>query len=243
MTERAVSVIVLAYNEAGNLAGAIEDIWSAAMLLDDYEIIIVDDGSTDGTGQIADRLAAQYPEVVALHHPENRGLRAGYETGLAEARMSRVVWLPADREMTHDSIRSIFDAVGSADIVSIYHGNPAAREWFRRLLTFISTLEMNVLFGHDQHYFQGCSVYPTELARSLPRTESGFFVIAEMNLAALDYGLSVVEVPIVHQPRTYGTSSAVGWGRIWHAQMAVLKFWYRQRVRVAFRALGFAEAR
>jgi glycosyltransferase involved in cell wall biosynthesis len=240
VSEREVSILVLAYNEAGNLPGAIDDIRSAAMALDDYEIIVVDDGSTDGTGLVADKLAAKYADVLALHHPENRGLRAGYETGLAEARMRRVVWLPADREMTAGSIERIFEAVGTADIVSLYHGNPAAREWFRRALTFVSTLEMNLLFGHDKKYFQGCTVYPTELARSLPRTEAGFFVMAEQYLAALDYGLSVVEVPIVHQARTYGTSSAVGWGRIWHAQMAVLRFWYRQRVRVAFEAMGFS---
>lgn len=239
MSERGVSILVLAYNEAQNLAGAIDDIRSAAMVLDDYEIIVVNDGSSDGTGYVADRIAAKSADVMALHHPENRGLRAGYETGLAEARMSRVIWLPADREMTSESIRSIFDAVGTADIVSIYHGNPAAREWFRRLLTFVSTLEMNVLFGHELRYFQGTNVYPAELARSLPRTEAGFFVMAEMYLAALDHDMSVIEVPIVHRPRTYGSSSAVSWARIWHAQMAVFRFWWRLRCRPALDILTF----
>jgi len=201
-----------------------------AAKLDDFEVILVDDGSTDGTHSVADHLAATYAFVRVVHHPKNLGLRAGYETGLALAQMGRTVWLPADREIAPFSLRSLFDAVGTADIVSIYHGNPAAREWFRRVLTFVSTEEMNLLFGHQLRYFQGTNVYPTDLARSLPRTEAGFFVMAEMYLAALDHGLSVVEVPIEHQARTYGKSSAVSWGRIWHAQMAVLRFWYRLRI-------------
>jgi dolichol-phosphate mannosyltransferase len=237
MSDRRLSILMLAYNERGNLAGAVRDVQSAATLLDDYEIIVVDDGSTDGTGRLADEIAARNPDVRVLHHDVNRGLRAGYETGLDAARMPYVVWLPCDREMTAASIQRIFGAVGTADIVAIYHGTPAAREWFRRLLTFVSTLEMKVLFGHRLQYFQGTNVYPATLARSLPRTEPGFFVMAEQYLAALDHGLSVVEVPITHQERTYGTSSAVSWGRIWHAQMAVLRFWYRLRMRPAMQLL------
>jgi dolichol-phosphate mannosyltransferase len=238
--DRRVSIIILAYNEAGNIQGAIKDVQSAATVLDDYEILVVDDGSADGTGRVADLIAAHNPDVRVLRHATNRGLRAGYETGLAAARMPRVVWLPADREMTADSIYRLLDAVGTADIVAIYHGNPQAREWFRRVLTWVSTTEMNLLFGHRLRYFQGTNVYPTDLARSLPRTERGFFVMAEQYLAALDHGLSVVEVPIEHRERTYGTSSAVGWGRIWAAQVAVLRFWWRQRVRPLFDVLAYA---
>lgn len=237
MSDRRLSIILLAYNEFGNLAGAVRDVQAAATVLDNYEIIIVDDGSTDGTGRLADEISACNPDIRVLHHDVNRGLRAGYETGLDAARMPYAVWLPTDREMTAASIQRIFGAVGTADIVSIYHGNPAAREWFRRLLTFVSTLEMNLLFGHSLRYFQGTNVYPTTLARSLPRTETGFFVMAEMYLAALDHDLSVLEVPITHQGRTYGTSNAVSWSRIWHAQMAVMRFWWRLRMRPAMQFL------
>lgn len=226
-----LSIIVLAYNEAGNLQGAIRDIQSAALSLDDYEIIIVNDGSTDGTGAAADLIASRNPEVMALHHSENRGLRAGYETGLAEARFSRVIWMPADREITYASICRVFAAVGAAEIVSIYHGNPVAREWFRRVLTWVSTLEINLLCWHNKRYFQGTNIYSTDLARSLPRTESGFLFCAEMYLTALELGYEAVEIPITHQPRTYGQSSAVSWAKIWHAQWAVMKIWWRLKVR------------
>jgi dolichol-phosphate mannosyltransferase len=224
---RALSILVLAFNERDNLAGAVSDIQGAAAVLDDYEIVIVNDGSTDGTGRVADCLAAKHADVRVLHHDVNRGLRAGYETGLDAARMERVIWLPADREMTAASICRIFAAVGSADLVLPYHGNPAARPWFRRLLTWVSTTEINLLLGHRLRYYQGTAVYPTALARALPKTVDGFFFCAEMLVYAMTLGLTYTQVPLTHQERTYGVSKAVSWRRIWDAQLAVLRFWWR----------------
>lgn len=227
---KALTILVLAFNEAGNLAGAIHDIQGAAAVLDDYEIVIVNDGSIDGTDRVAEALAAENSCVRVLHHEWNRGLKAAYETGLAAAHMPRVVWLPADREMTAASICRIFGAIGHADLVLPYHGNPAARPWFRRLLTWISTTELNILLGHQLRYYQGTTVYPTDLARSLPRTVDGFFFCAEMLACAMTLGLSYVEVPLTHQERAYGVSKAVSLSRIWAAQRAVIGFWWRFRL-------------
>jgi dolichol-phosphate mannosyltransferase len=227
---RSLSILMLAFNERGNLAGALRDIQDAATVLDDYEIIIVDDGSTDGTGPLADRLAARHPDVRAYHHAANRGLRAGYETGLEAARMPYVVWLPADREIEQRSLLGIFEQLGEADIVAPYHGTPERRPWPRRLLTWISTTEINVLLGRRLRYWQGPAVYPTHLARALPRTVPGFFFCAEMLACAMSLGLSYVEVPLEHRERTYGVSKAVSWRRIRDAEIAVLGFFWRFRV-------------
>jgi hypothetical protein len=99
---------------------------------------------------------------------------------------------------------------------------------------------LNWLLGHDLNYFQGTVVYPTDLARRLPRTVPGFFFCAEMLCHALDQGLTYVEVPLVHQERQHGVSKAVSWGAIWRAQKLILRLWYRLRVQTACAALGFA---
>lgn len=238
---RGVSIVVLAFNEAANLTGAVREIREAAMVsLDDYEVIVVNDGSTDGTGEIADWLALHWGDVRVVHHPENRGLRAGYETGLSTATLPYAVWLPADREMAPESIAAILRAIGTADLVIPYHGNPSARGWFRRLLTWGSTTQLNGLLGYPLHYWQGTVVYPTELARRLPRTEAGFFFCAEMLAHALDAGLSYVEIPLAHTDRQHGRSKAVGLRQIWRAQTLIVRLWWRLRVRTAAEALGFA---
>ena len=132
--------------------------------------------------------------------------------------------------MAQVSIANILRAVGTADLVIPYHGNPSARPWFRRLLTFVSTLQLNVLLGHRLAYFQGCVAYPTEMARRLPRTESGFFFAAEMLSWALEEGPTYVEVPLIHQERTYGVSKAVSWRAIWRAQCLILRLAFRIHV-------------
>ncbi|MFN8632826.1 MAG: glycosyltransferase family 2 protein [Chloroflexota bacterium] len=228
---RSMSVVIPAYNEAGNLEGAVHDTVHALRTFDDFEVIIVDDGSTDGTGEVADRLASTMPRVKAIHHRPNRGFAASYQTGLKHATMAFFTFVPGDHEVAAESVEEIFNAVGSADVVVPYHGTPWNRTWHRRLLTWICTTQINVLFGYNLKYFQGPAVYPTELARVLPIGTTGFFFATEMLLNALMMGYSCVEVPLVHHERSYGHSKAVKPGNIVDAQITILRLWWSLRIR------------
>jgi dolichol-phosphate mannosyltransferase len=229
MKDRAVTIFVPAFNEAANLEGAVDDAVQAATALADYEILIVDDGSTDGTGPLADALAARRPNVRVIHNPRNLGLARGYRLALEQARMPYFTFVPGDREIQVESIRGILDAVGSADVVVPYHANMQARRWYRRLLTRASTALMNVLFGLKLRYYQGPCVYPTGLARSLPTTTAGFFFLAEMLVQALRAGHSFVEVGLLHQERATGRSKALSVGNVLRALKTVIALWWRIR--------------
>ena len=125
----------------------------------------------------------------------------------------------------------IFAAVGKADIVVPYHGTPWNRAWHRRVLTWICTTQLNILFGRRLKYYQGPAVYPTELARVLPIITTGFFFATEMLVNALVMGYSIVEVPLIHHERTYGQSKAVRGSNIVNAQATILRLWWSLRVR------------
>ena len=98
---RSISVVVPAYNEMGNLEGAVRDVVHALQSFDEFEVIIVNDGSKDGTGEVADRLAEILPNVRVIHHEVNRGFSESYRTGLKNARMSYFTFVPGDHEVAN----------------------------------------------------------------------------------------------------------------------------------------------
>ena len=231
MATRSVTICIPAYNEVASLEGTIKDVLAATASLSDCQIIVVDDGSTDGTGELADALALRNDGVTALHNPTNLGFAAGYSRALAEARMPYFTFVPGDREVSGESVKEILSLIGSADLVIPYHANTHARAWHRRVLTRASTALINLLFGFRLRYYQGPCVYPTALARSLETTTDGFFFLAEMLVQALRRGHSYVEVGLIHQERSYGQSKAVSVRNIARALATVLRLWWRLRVR------------
>ncbi|MBI2756461.1 MAG: glycosyltransferase family 2 protein [Chloroflexi bacterium] len=227
---RALSVVVPAYNEGDNLAGAVSTILEAGRILDEIEVLLVNDGSADHTGAVADRLAGEHPNVTAIHHPRNLGFAAAYHSGLTRATLPYFTFLPGDNEVAPESVRAIFDAIGQADLVVPYHGTPWRRAWHRRILTAVSVGEINLLFGWRMRYFQGPTVYSTDLARRLPVTTGQFFFVTEMLVHALRAGYSYVQVPLTHQERAYGRSKAVAVSNIINAEKTIFHLWWNIRV-------------
>jgi glycosyltransferase involved in cell wall biosynthesis len=226
-TARRVSVFLPAYNEVDNLEGAVADVvWAASQVLDEYEILIIDDGSTDGTGALADRLAGANPHIRAIHQPRNMGIAAAYERALDEAKLDHFSFLAADGEIARESVRDILGSVGRAAIVAPYHRNPRARQLHRRLLTWASTALVNVLFGQRMHYYQGPCIYPVALARALPKTAGGFYFLTQMLIHALHAGYSCVEVGLVHVDRTHGRSKAVSAKNVLRALRTIAQAWW-----------------
>jgi len=134
-----ITVFVPAYNEVANLQGAVEDVLAAVTGLRDYEVIIVDDGSTDGPATSPTALARTRPGVRVIHQPTNLGLRHRLHNGAGGRAHAFFTFVPGDREVSAESIRRILSAVGSADIVVPTTRTLRARPWYRRVLTRGST--------------------------------------------------------------------------------------------------------
>lgn len=224
---RRVSVFLPAYNEVDNLEESVADIvWAASQVLSEYEILIVDDGSTDGTGELSDRLAGENPRIRAIHQLRNKGIAAAYERALDEAKLDYFSFLAADGEIARESVLNILGSVGQADIVAPYHQNPQARQPHRRFLTWASTALVNALFGQRMHYYQGPCIYSVALARSLPKTAGGFYFPTQMLIHALHAGYTYVEVGLTHVDRTHGRSKAVSAKNILKALRTIAQVWW-----------------
>jgi len=205
-----VSVFVAAYNEAENLEPTVETLRQAfASTVDDYEIIVVDDGSTDGTYEVAERLAAADPSVRVIHNDGNQGLGYGWQRAIEAATRQSFVFVPGDNTWPYPSLRDLFASLGTADVVTSYPTNPEIRNRGRRIVSATFTLGLNLMFGLRLHYYNGLTLYPTEFLRDNAITTVGFASMAEALLRAIHQGFSIVAVPCKIEERASGTSKAL----------------------------------
>lgn len=190
-----LSVLVPALNEAEHLhatvAGLVRVLGPAVM---NFEVVIVDDGSTDDTAVVAERLAASDPRVRMLRNERNMGLGYSYLRGVREATRSHFVYVPGDNSWPEASIAEILRHLGRADVITSYATNPEVRVGYRRFISSLYTRLLNLLFGFSMRYYNGLTIYPREFLLARPATTWGFGFQAQTLLNALDSGLSVVEV-------------------------------------------------
>ena len=114
-----LSLVLPALNEEPNIRLVVER--ALAVLpefTDDFEVIVVDDGSRDGTGGIVDELAAADPRVKAIHHPRNRGYGAALTSGISASRGDFVMFMDADRLFVIADLALLTPFVGAFDIVA-----------------------------------------------------------------------------------------------------------------------------
>ena len=202
-----VSVVLMAFNEAASLAAVAAEIQGElASLGTSYELLIVDDGSSDGTGQIADELATTLACVRVRHHDVNLGLGAVYRTGFAEARGDLVTFFPADGQFPATIIGRYLAAIDDTDmILGILpeRRDPVAA----RLLSLTERLLLRVLFGHFPR-FQGIMMFRRRLLEStrLVSQGRGWTVLMEFILRQARAGARIKNLPITIRPRADGAS-------------------------------------
>ena len=191
-----ITFIVPALNEAAIIESVITQILEVVDgRFADYEMLLVNDGSTDDTGRIMDRLAASRDKIRVLHNASNISLGGSYQRGLKETRFEYVMLLCGDGGLPAKSLPAIFDQIGKADIVIPYMLNlREIKTSLRYLLSRTYTGLLNLLFGFKLKYYNGLPVHRTELLRSIRITSMGFGFQGEILVKLLKSGCTYVEV-------------------------------------------------
>jgi glycosyltransferase involved in cell wall biosynthesis len=201
-----LSVVVLAFNEEKNLQPAVAELLGELKTLGrSWELVIVDDGSSDGTGQLADALAAREPGVRVVHHPRNLGLGGGYRTGFREARGEWLTFFPADAQFPATIISQFVAASGDADMVLGYL--PARPDLVGRALSFAERVLYRLLFRRLPR-FQGIMLFRRRLLDEIPLTSEGrgWAVVMELLIRASRGPYRLVSLPTQVRPRLSGES-------------------------------------
>src|SRR3954462_4891167 len=117
-----LSVFFPAYNDGGTIASmVIRAVRAAAELTPDFEVIVVDDGSADGTAEIVDELARTYPQVRAVHHPINRDYGGALQTGFRSATKDLIFYTDGDAQYAPAELKLLWAAMSSdTDLVNGY---------------------------------------------------------------------------------------------------------------------------
>ena len=199
-----VSFIVPALNEEAIIESVVTAILKVVEgRFSDYEILLVDDGSTDATGFIMDRLAASHQKLRVLRNGRNIGLGASYQRGVKEARFDYVMLLCGDGGMPAKSLPAIFDQIGKADIVIPYILNlKQIKTPLRYFLSRTYSGLLNVFFGFSLRYYNGLPVHRRDLLQSIRISSKGFGFQGEILVKLLKCGCSYIEVGVLGAEET-----------------------------------------
>ena len=207
-------VVLPTYNEAGNLERLVRAVLQQVPAA---RVLVVDDNSPDGTGQIADRLAAELPEVSVLHRPLKEGLGRAYLAGFERALASDAdLIVEMDADFSHDpgDLPRLVAAAEHADVVlgSRYVKGGGVVDWglFRRMLSRGGSFYSRVVLGVGvRDLTGGFKCFRREALERIATPEvraNGYAFQIELTYRAIRAGLRVVEVPIVFRERALGRS-------------------------------------
>ena len=186
-----LSIIVPAYNEQKTLAASVRSAADAARQAGlDFEILIVNDCSTDSTGDVARQIAAANPRVRALDNPVNLGMGGAFKTGLRAAAYSHAMVFPADNEHPVEGVLPILRARGKADIIIPFVTNPEIRALHRRVISKCYVGLVNFFFAQNIPYYNGLVIQRTDLLRSIDIQTDSFSFQTEAILKLLKKGAS-----------------------------------------------------
>ncbi len=218
MMPESISAIIIVCNEIHTLQKAVEEVLAALRPLErDYEVLIIDDGSTDGSLEIAETLAGEHEKVRLFAHPTNLGLGAVYRTGFREARKDIIYFMAADLQPipalymetflplfeNHDMVVSILDRCRNLPFL---HCLLSTLEYivFRLLFPKIPKIGGPLMFRR-----RILTMIDLELAGT--NEERGWMVLWELVIRTQRANLPIATVPTRRRPRTHDKSKGTTW--------------------------------
>lgn len=227
-TRDGFSLVIPAYNEAAGIRQAIAEADEALRALTRrYEILIVDDGSQDGTADVVAECAAQLPTLRLLRHPRNRGYGAALRTGFAAARHALVGFTDADCQFFLADLAGLLERAEQFPVVVGYRvgrQDPTRR----RFLSWGYNTLVRILLGTGVRDCDcALKVFRREALLQLLPESTNFFVNTEMLSRARRLRLPVAEVAVRHRPRRHGQSK-VSLVEVPKTLSLLVPFWWNQ---------------
>lgn len=209
MTPYSISVIMPSLNEAANLTAAVNNVIESFKTFGVRgEIVIVNDGSSDKTGEIAEGLSREHPFIQVLHHESPQGIGASFWDGVWKSQGETVTMVPGDGENdAHETIRYL-PLMEHVDILIPFVYNKNIRSFKRRVLSVVYRGIINLAFGMTLNYMNGTVIYRKAILSGVTFRSKGFFYQTELLIKTIRRGYLFAEVPYALSQRAGGVSKA-----------------------------------
>lgn len=228
MKRLSLSIVVPAYNEEASLSYVLEDTLKfLPKLIKDFEIIIIDDGSTDKTLQIANSIATKNKFVRVVHLP-HAGFGKALITGIKLARKDRVVHMQANgQDLVRDMV-NCFKIMDQYDLVLGIRGKRIDYDFYRFILSYGGLLVYRLLFGIKYEDIHWTYVWKTSEIKKLKLDpEGGIFTLVESLIKFKRKGLKIGEATSPYRPRFAGMSKSTNFKVVIKTVVSLLRFWWR----------------
>jgi len=208
--DRALSIIIPAYNESENIIDTLENTAGAlGPLRLSHEILVIDDGSSDATADLVASNLHRFPNVRLLKNERNMGFGWSYRRGVDAAALSHIVMVHGDNAWGAETLRDLFGRVGDADVVIGYTRDMwSSRTWTRTMISKAYTGVINLITRRRLKYYNGLQVHQAPVLKSLRIESSGYGFQSEVLVKCLRRAKSVIEVPMDLTERKKGESKA-----------------------------------
>jgi glycosyltransferase involved in cell wall biosynthesis len=208
--DRSLSVVIPAYCEAENILDTLENVTRAlAPLSLLHEILVIDDGSGDGTGALVTAHLSRFPCVRLISNERNLGFGASYRRGVDASVFDHIVMVHGDNAWVHETLNEFFSHVGQADVVIGYTRDMGrARTWQRTLISKTFTAIVNAITRRRLKYYNGLQIHRASILKSLQIESHGYGFQAEVLVKALRYARTYREVAMDLNERKRGESKA-----------------------------------
>ncbi|MFH1743886.1 MAG: glycosyltransferase family 2 protein [bacterium] len=203
-----LSVFFPSHNEVDNTGPLVEKTVSVLEpLVSDYEVIIVDDGSTDGTRELADQLAERFPTVRAVHHEKNRGYGGAVKTGIASATKEWIFFTDGDGQFDVGEIEHFLPSAGEYDAVVGYRLD-RQDPFHRKAFAFCWGMLIRFLFGFRVRDLDcAFKLFRRRFFEGVELRAEGAVITVELFATMVRAGATIHQIGVHHYPRTAGEQS------------------------------------
>lgn len=224
-SSHSLTVLIIAHNDAATLEQTVERVYRAlSVSVEDFGIVVFDDGSTDQTFSMATALSGRYPFLRLRRNEQRLGLGRCIVQAAAEVKTNYVVYVPADNTWLLRSFLDLFGNLGKADVVTSFSSNLlAAMAPAKRLVSRSYTLILNTLFKKNIHYYNGLTIYPVDFLRQGATKTEGFGFQAEALLKAITSGYSFLEVSLPVDVDNLPKARAITLTNVWDASSTIVR--------------------